>query len=67
MQLGDLGRAAGWLQAVRHAGRPTQSFQATVIYRRLRDAIGTTAPDVPDGDDLDDIGRAALAWLADQA
>lgn len=64
---GETARAAGWLHAVRTAGRPTQSFQATVIYRRLREAVGTTEPDEPDGDTLDDIGRAALAWLAAQA
>lgn len=64
LHLDETALAAGWLQAIRTAGRPTQSFQATLVYRRLRDAVGTTEPDEPDGDSLDDIGRSALDWLA---
>lgn len=67
VHLGERARAAGWLDAISTAGRPTQSFQATVLYRRLRDAVATTAPEKPDGDTLDDIGRASLDWLADHA
>lgn len=66
VHLGERERAAGWLAAIREAGRPTQSFQATVLYRRLRDAVGNARPDDPvGGDTLDEVGRSALAWLAD--
>jgi len=62
VRLGDLERAAGWLHAIRTAGRPTQSFQATVLYRRLRDAVQTTSVEQSD-DEIGNIGRAALDWL----
>ncbi|HSJ91597.1 MAG TPA: hypothetical protein VK917_05980, partial [Ilumatobacter sp.] len=59
---GEIARAAGWLDAIRDAGRPTQSFQATILYRRLRDAVGDAVPDPP-ADSLEEIGSRALAWL----
>ena len=78
VRIGETERAARWLDAIRAAGRPTQSFQATVLYRRLRDAVGDVEPSVDvdtDGDadadsdggrDVASTGRIALAWLADQ-
>lgn len=66
VRIGDLQRAAGWLDATRAAGRPTQSFQATVLYRRLRDAVIGRPATVDPAGDVASIGRAALAWLADQ-
>lgn len=75
VRLGEHALAARWLDAVRTAGRPTQSFQATVLYRRLRDAVigvgASRAHDVDDdgghdGADVAATGRAAIAWLADQ-
>jgi predicted ATPase/DNA-binding winged helix-turn-helix (wHTH) protein len=61
---GEMARAAGWLDAIRAAGRPTQSFQATILYRRLRDAVGDTDTEPPTGDTLEEIGTRALTWLA---
>ena len=66
VRIGDRQRAAGWLDATRAAGRPTQSFQATVLYRRLRDAVIGQRAALDQAVDVASIGRAALAWLADQ-
>ena len=60
---GDNDRAARWLDAIRHAGRPTQSFQVTILYRCLRrDVADHTATSETD-DPLEEVGRQALAWL----
>jgi predicted ATPase/DNA-binding winged helix-turn-helix (wHTH) protein len=53
--------ARRWLRAVRDAGRLTQSFQATCLYRRAREAIGIA--DEPHGATLDDIGAEAFDWI----
>jgi hypothetical protein len=66
IRIGDRQRAAGWLDATRAAGRPTQSFQATVLYRRLRDAVIGQRAALDPAVDVASIGHAALAWLADQ-
>ncbi|MFR9802416.1 ATP-binding protein [Pseudonocardia sp. RS010] len=70
---GEQARAARWLRAVRRAGRPTQSFQVTVVYRRLRDAVdaavdATADPDAdpPAATDparLPETGDEALSWM----
>ncbi len=61
---GDDRRAARWVRAVRDAGRPTQSFQVTCAYRRLRDAVGVGDDDPFASSTLDDIGDEAAAWMA---
>ncbi len=66
VEVGEHARAAGWLDAMRSAGRPTQSFQATILYRRLRDAVDATSPEVF-GHDIEAVGRAALAWLRESS
>lgn len=38
--LGDQERCRMLVTAVRHSGRPTQNFMATIMYRQLRDAVG---------------------------
>ena len=38
--------ARRWMAAIRHAGRPTQTFISTAIYRQVRDLIGL-APEPP--------------------
>jgi hypothetical protein len=63
---GETARAAVWLDAIHAAGRPTQSFQATILYRRLRDAVGGAHADEPVGTTLEEIGDRALTWLASQ-
>ena len=35
------------MAAIRHAGRPTQTFISTAIYRQVRDLIGL-APEPPE-------------------
>lgn len=62
-RLGEDGRAARWLRAVRTAGRPTQSFQVTCLYRRLREAVGTSGEDPLATATLEEIGDEALAWM----
>jgi predicted ATPase/DNA-binding winged helix-turn-helix (wHTH) protein len=64
--IGDDERATRWLAAIRHAGRPTQSFQITVAYRRLRDAVGDIEAGRTDAP-VDEIGDQALAWLTTMA
>ena len=55
--------AQRWLRAVRDADRPTQSFQATCLYRRARETIGI-ADEAPSADEtLDDIGAEAFDWI----
>jgi hypothetical protein len=58
--LGDDERADVLLRAVRGSDRPTQSFQVTIVYRRLREAVAITdGPSAP----LDQIGADTFAWL----
>jgi hypothetical protein len=64
---GEDERAARWLRAVKQAGRPTQSFQVTCVYRRLRDLVGPTGRDPFDVRSLDAIGDEALEWVCEVA
>lgn len=59
---GDHDRAQRWIAGVRHSSRPTQSFQATVLYRRVRARIG---PDAADGEiePSSTIGDEVRTWL----
>ena len=41
---GDLDRARRWLSAIRHAGRPTQNFPLTAMFRQVRNGSGSTIP-----------------------
>ncbi|MEM9606386.1 MAG: winged helix-turn-helix domain-containing protein [Actinomycetota bacterium] len=66
-RVGDQRRTASLLASIRGAGRPTQNFQATLLYRRLRELAGDA-----DERDLDDrpvevIGAAAMAWMREHA
>jgi predicted ATPase/DNA-binding winged helix-turn-helix (wHTH) protein len=62
---GDEERAARWVRAVRDAGRPTQSFPITCVYRRLREAVGLAETSPLVDATLDDVGEEALAWVHD--
>jgi predicted ATPase/DNA-binding winged helix-turn-helix (wHTH) protein len=64
---GDDRLAARWVRAVRDADRPTQSFQVTCCYRRLRDAVGISEVDPLASATLEQIGDEALTWMADDA
>lgn len=59
-------RARRWVRAARDAGRPTQSFQVTCAYRRLREVAGIDPNPVLDETPLDAIGDEALAWMRGQ-
>jgi hypothetical protein len=62
-RLGDDGRAARWVRAVRDAGRSTQSFPVTCAYRRIRDAVGVADEAPLATRTLDEIGDEARAWM----
>ncbi len=59
--------AARWVRAVRDAGRPTQSFHVTCVYRRLREAVGISGRSPLEGRTLEEIGAEALGWMRQQA
>jgi predicted ATPase/DNA-binding winged helix-turn-helix (wHTH) protein len=65
-RLGDDERAARWVMAIRHAGRPTQSFQITIAYRRLREALGGIGTGAPEAS-VETIGDEALHWMSTMA
>jgi predicted ATPase/DNA-binding SARP family transcriptional activator len=58
--LGDRSRCATWLAAIRNGPRPTLSYNATAIYRRLRREF-----DLPTGSppDLSAVFTDARAWM----
>jgi predicted ATPase/DNA-binding winged helix-turn-helix (wHTH) protein len=62
-RLGDDERAARWVRAVRDAGRPTQSFQVTCLYRRLRETVGLADSSALDTATLEEIGDEAIEWM----
>jgi predicted ATPase/DNA-binding winged helix-turn-helix (wHTH) protein len=64
---GDDRLAARWVRAVRDADRPTQSFQVTCSYRRLRDAVGISEVDPLASATLEQIADEALTWMAGEA
>ncbi len=61
--LGEDELARRWVRAVRDAGRPTQSFQVTCAYRRLRQVTGIADDPVLDGSTLEAVGADALDWM----
>ena len=56
-------RARRWLRTVRDAGRPTQSFQATSVYRHCREAVGSADESPLDVATLEEVGAEAIEWL----
>jgi hypothetical protein len=62
-RLGEDDRAARWVRAVRDAGVPTQSFQTTCLYRRIREVVGMAEASSPRSLTLEAIGDEALAWM----
>jgi hypothetical protein len=65
-RLGDQDRASRWLRAVKDAGRPTQSFQMTLVFNRMREAVGLAADSPLASATLGEMGDEALAWIAAQ-
>jgi non-specific serine/threonine protein kinase len=65
-RLGDQDRASRWLRAVKDAGRPTQSFQMTLVFNRTREAVGLAADSPLASATLGEMGDEALAWIAAQ-
>lgn len=66
-RMGDDALASRWVRAVRDAGRPTQSFLTTCVYRRVREAVGLTPASPLEGASLAEIGDEALTWLHAQS
>jgi hypothetical protein len=62
-RLGDQDRAARWLRAVKDAGRPTQSFQMTLVFNRMREAVGLAADSPLESASLHELGEKAIAWM----
>jgi hypothetical protein len=61
-RLGERDRADRWLRAIRAAGRPTQSFQVTFVYRRLREAV-PGSDGAPPREPLEETGAEAIEWM----
>jgi hypothetical protein len=57
----DLSRARRWLSAIRHAGRPTQNFPITAMFRQVRDQAGID--DIPPSQPVEATFDEALQWL----
>ncbi|HEV7650420.1 MAG TPA: winged helix-turn-helix domain-containing protein [Actinophytocola sp.] len=62
-RLGERDRADRWLRAIRAAGRPTQSFQVTFVYRRLREVVESGPDGAPPRETLEEIGDEAIGWM----
>lgn len=68
---GEFERSRRWALAVRNSELPTQSFQATVLYRRLREELdrlastsaGSASVDATVDVDVDAAAAEALAWI----
>ncbi len=61
--LGEIEQARTWLRTVKEAGQPTQSFQMTITYRRLRETVDLSAQNPLVNQTLEAIGAHALAWM----
>jgi hypothetical protein len=57
----DLPRARRWLSAIRHAGRPTQNFPITAMFRQVRNRVGID--DMPPPEAVDATFHEALVWV----
>jgi hypothetical protein len=66
-KVGELGRATRWVTAIRHADRPTQSFNATGAYRQLRDRAGLLDENPLETDTIQEIYGEARDWLHELA
>ena len=62
-RLGERDRADRWLRAIRAAGRATQSFQVTCVYRRIREAVRPGSGGAPPRETLEEIGDEAIGWM----
>ena len=60
---GNLVAARRWLAAVRHAPKPTQTFQLTTMYRLLRNEVEPLDPNPLDTATLDDIYNESIVWM----
>jgi len=63
MHLGHHDKARLWLTTVRHSPKPTQSFQLTIIYRRLRGEVGLQDENPLDSMAIEDVYEEAVAWM----
>jgi len=60
---GNLAEASRWLAAVRHAPKPTQTFQLTTMYRLLRDEVEPLGPNPLGPSTLEDVYNESIAWM----
>jgi hypothetical protein len=63
VSLGHHDRARRWLTAVRHAPKPTKSFQLTIIYRQLRSEVGVQEENPLESVEIQDVYAEAVAWM----
>lgn len=63
MCLGHHDKARQWLAAVRHSPKPTQTFQLTITYQRLRGAVGLQDENPLDSMEIQDVYAEAVAWM----
>ena len=63
VSLGHHDRARRWLTAVRHAPKPTKSFQLTIIYQRLRAEVGLQDENPLEAMEIQDVYAEAIDWM----
>ncbi|MGI9616505.1 MAG: winged helix-turn-helix domain-containing protein [Acidimicrobiales bacterium] len=63
VSLGHHDEARRWLTTVRQSAKPTQSFPATVIFRRLRGEVGLQDENPLDSMEIQDVYAEAVAWI----
>ena len=63
MSLGHHDKAREWLAAVRHSPKPTQTFQLTITFQRLRSAVGLQDENPLDSRQIQDVFADAVSWM----
>jgi hypothetical protein len=58
---GELAHARNWLNAIRHADRPTQNFLFTAMFRQVRNQVGIDQ--APPSQPIETTFAEAIAWL----
>jgi predicted ATPase/class 3 adenylate cyclase len=61
--LGHHDKARQWLAAIRHSAKPTQTFQLTITYQRLRGEVDLQDENPLDSMDIQDVYAEAVDWM----